>query len=288
MGLPARYLSPLCGLFGIAMSTVALAQTNAATESDASISGSARLVSAQPDKRWEAGIGVGGLYSPDYRGSKSYRGYVAPIPYVVYRGPVIRTDGDGLQGDFLRTERLEFTASMAVSVTPDSDKNERREGMPELGSTLEVGPAVKVNLTGQDFSQGFSLTLPVRAVMALGNGSPDYIGLVSAPSLVYKRSVKGGWKWTARTGPVFASGKYHDYYYSVKPQYALPERPRYEASSGYNGFNAQAALSRRFSDYWFAVYLRYSNIQGTSFRDSPLVETEHNIMGGFAVSWVLF
>lgn len=249
---------------------------------------SAGLVKEEPEKRWEAGIGVGGLYGPDYRGSKSYRDYIAPIPYVVYRGPVFRTDGDGLQGDFLRTDALELTASMAVSVTPDSDKNELREGMEELGSTLEAGPAVKVNLTGPNFSQGFSLSLPLRAVIALGDGSPEYIGVVSTPSLVYKQSIKGGWKWTARTGPVFASGKYHDYYYTVKPEYALPDRPAYEASSGYNGFNAQAALSRRFSDYWFAFYLRYSNLQGTDFRDSPLVETEHNVMGGFAISWVIF
>lgn len=287
MSVSPSCLRALCWLLGSTVSGAALAQT-AASEPELAPSGQAKRVSSQPQKRWEAGIGVGGLYSPDYRGSKSYRDYVAPIPYVVYRGPVIRTDGDGLQGDFLRTERLEFTASMAVSVTRDSDKNQRREGMPELDSTLEVGPAVQVNLTGQGFSEGFSLKVPVRAVLTVGSGSPDYIGLVSAPSLVYRRSIKGGWKWTARTGPVFASGKYHDYYYSVKPQYALPERPSYEASSGYNGFNAQAALSRRFSDYWFAVYLRYSNIQGTNFRDSPLVETEHNVMGGFAVSWVLF
>tara|TARA_R110000850_G_scaffold18604_22_gene57321 strand:+ start:1632 stop:2456 length:825 start_codon:yes stop_codon:yes gene_type:complete len=246
------------------------------------------LIKQEPEKRWEAGIGVGGLYGPDYRGSESYRDYIAPIPYLVYRGPVFRTDGDGLRGDFLRTEALELTASMAVSVTPDSDKNELREGMEELGSTLEAGPAINVNLTGTDFSQGFSLSFPVRAVVALGDGSPEYIGLVTTPSLIYRQAIKGGWKWTARTGPVFASGKYHDYYYTVKPEYALPERPAYEASSGYNGFNAQTALSRRFSDYWFAFYLRYSNLQGTNFRDSPLVETEHNVMGGFAISWVIF
>ncbi|WP_020207577.1 MipA/OmpV family protein [Gilvimarinus chinensis] len=238
------------------------------------------------EKRWELGIGVGGIYAPDYKGSKSYRDYVAPIPYVVYRGPVIRTDRDGVRGDFLRTNAYEFTASMAVSVTPDSDKNALREGMPELTSTLELGPAVNVNLSGEDFSQGLSLTLPVRAVVALGDGSPDYIGLVSAPSVVHRGSFKGGWKSTLRAGPVFASGKYHDYYYSVAPKYALPDRPEYNASSGYNGFNLQGALSRRFSDYWYAFYIRYSNIQGVNFDDSPLVETEHNVSGGFAISWV--
>lgn len=240
----------------------------------------------EPEKRWELGIGVGGIYSPDYKGSKTYRDYIAPIPYVVYRGPVIRTDRDGVRGDFLRTNAFEFTASGAVSVTPDSDKNPLRQGMPELTSTLELGPAVNWNLTGDDFSTGLSVTLPVRAVIALGDGSPDYVGLVSAPSLIYRRSFKGGWKSTLRAGPVFASGKYHDYYYSVDPQYVTAERPEFNASSGYNGFNGQFSVSRRFSDYWYAFYARYSNIQGASFTDSPLVETEHNVTAGFAVSWV--
>ncbi|MDO3388640.1 MipA/OmpV family protein [Gilvimarinus sp. SDUM040013] len=248
--------------------------------------GSAALAQVPGEKRWEAGIGLGGLSAPDYKGSKSYRQYIAPIPYVVYRGPVIRTDRDGVRGDFWRTDRLELNASMALSVTPDTDKNELRQGMPELLSTLEVGPALNINLTGQHFSEGLALTVPIRAVFTVGDGAPEYIGFTSAPSLVYRLAHGDGWKWSMRAGPVFASGRYHDYYYSVKPAYANSERPEYEAGSGYNGFNGQLALSRRFSDYWYAFYVRYSNIQGAGFLDSPLIETEHNVTAGFAVSWV--
>lgn len=258
----------------------------ALAEDAAPVAEPAQPKTSMPEKRWEAGIGLGALVAPDYKGSKSYRDYVAPLPYLVYRGPVIRTDRDGVRGDFLRTDALELTASMAVSITPDTDKNDLREGMPELASTLELGPAININLSGEDFSQGLSVSIPVRAVVALGDGSPDYIGLVSSPSLVYRLSHGDGWKWTFRGGPVFASGKYHDYYYSVKSQYVTDSRPLYEASSGYNGFNVQASLSRRFSDYWYAFYIRYSNIEGADFLDSPLVETEQNIAAGLAISWV--
>jgi len=250
--------------------------------------GSAQADDPLPEKRWEVGIGVGGITAPDYRGSDTNRSYVAPIPYVVYRGPVFRTDQEGLRGDFLRTDRYEFTASLAVSITPDSDKNTLRRGMPELRSTLEAGPALNLNLTGDGFDEGLSLTLPVRAVFAVGEGQAEYIGVTSAPSLIYRKPTRGNWKWTGSVGPVFATDRYHDYYYTVKPRYALPERPAYEASSGYNGFNAQLALSRRAGDFWYAFYARYSNIQGTDFTDSPLVEVKHNMSGGFAISWVIF
>ncbi|HEY7883820.1 MAG TPA: MipA/OmpV family protein [Cellvibrionaceae bacterium] len=242
---------------------------------------------AEDDKRWELGIGLGGITAPDYRGSKTNRSYIAPIPYVVYRGPIIRTDRDGVRGEFFTTDRLEFTASMAVSVTPDSDKNALREGMPSLASTLEAGPALNINLTGDSFREGLSATLPARAVITVGRGSPEFIGVVVAPSLVYRHKMTGNWLWNLRAGPVFASGEYHNYYYSVEPEYALPERPRFDASSGYNGFNAQFAVTRRHGSFWYAFYGRYSNLQGTDFRHSPLVETEHNYSGGFAISWVI-
>lgn len=242
----------------------------------------------EPEKRWELGIGIGGLTTPDYRGSKTNRSYVAPIPYVVYRGPVFRTDREGVRGDFLRTDQLEFTASLAVSFTPDNHKNALRQGMPELASTLEGGPALNINLTGDSFREGFSLTLPVRAVMTVGQGSPEYIGLVSTPAIIYRHKLKNEWDLHLRAGPMFASGKYHNYYYTVLPEYALPERPAYDAESGYSGFNGALAVTRRHGDFWYAFYSRYANLSGTDFLDSPLVETRHNLTAGFAISWVIY
>ncbi|MFN3567272.1 MAG: hypothetical protein ACK4V1_14985, partial [Burkholderiaceae bacterium] len=34
---------------------------------------------------WEVGLGVAGLYLPDYRGADRARGYALPFPVVVYR-----------------------------------------------------------------------------------------------------------------------------------------------------------------------------------------------------------
>lgn len=277
------YLAPCLGLLLCLTSLATLAQT----QSESTPAPSATTISPA-EKRWELGVGIGGLTTPDYRGSKTNRSYIAPIPYVVYRGPVIRTDREGVRGDFLRTDRMEFTASLGVSFTPDNHKNELRQGMPELASTLEGGPALHINLTGDSLREGLSLFLPVRAVMTVGKGSPQYIGLVSTPSLIYRQQLASQWHVNMRAGPMFASGKYHNYYYTVEPQYALPERPTYDAGSGYSGFNTQIALTRRHGDFWYAFYGRYANLADTDFLDSPLVETRHNFTAGFAISWVLY
>ena len=48
-----------------------------------------------PRPLWELGVGVAGLRLPDYRGSDQSRGYVLPLPYIVYRGTWLKADRDG-------------------------------------------------------------------------------------------------------------------------------------------------------------------------------------------------
>lgn len=238
-------------------------------------------------KRLDVGLGIGTVIGPDYRGSKTYRGYVAPIPYVIYRGEIFRSDREGVRGEFLSSDQFEVNLSLAASVTPDSDENELREGMRGLDSTIEVGPAVNINLSGDNLRQGWMLTLPARAVVSLNQGSLKHIGWLAEPQAVY-RSGGNGWDWTYRLGPVFATGHYHDYYYTVTPEQALPERPSYDAGGGYNGLNTQFAISRRAGDFWYAFFVRYYNLEGANFLDSPLVETKHGASGGLAISWVIY
>ena len=62
--------------------------------------------------------------------------------------------------------------------------------------------------------------------------------------------------------------------------------PVYSASGGYSGTVIVASLSRRFNRIWMGGFVRYDNLSGADFDNSPLVETEHSLMGGFAVSWI--
>lgn len=239
------------------------------------------------EDRLEVGLGVGALMTPDYRGSKTYRGYVVPAPYVIYRGKFFRSDRDGVRSDLFRSDRLEFTLSLAASFQPDSDKNERRVGMPGLDSTLELGPALNINVTGDTLREKWMLTLPVRAVLTLGQGSPEHVGWLAEPQLSY-RIQRDAWNWTFRTGPSFASDAYHDYYYGVGSEHVRTDRAQYDARGGYSGFNTQLVLSRRTDKVWYGFFARYYNLNGADFMDSPLVEVGEGGSGGFAISWILF
>jgi outer membrane scaffolding protein for murein synthesis (MipA/OmpV family) len=88
-------------------------------------------------------------------------------------------------------------------------------------------------------------------------------------------------------GLLFANERQHDYYYQVDPAFATPARPAYDADGGFSGSRFGFALTGRKRDLWAALFLRYDNLSGAEFEDSPLVRTRHSLTAGFSVAWVL-
>jgi outer membrane scaffolding protein for murein synthesis (MipA/OmpV family) len=64
---------------------------------------------------WEFGLGVSAVTFPDYRGSERQRAYLLPLPYLVYRGEILKADRNGLRGVFFDSDRVEFNLSLSAS-----------------------------------------------------------------------------------------------------------------------------------------------------------------------------
>ena len=56
---------------------------------------------------WEAGLGIGTLRLPHYRGSDQSHTWVLPVPYVVYRGRIFKADREGARAVLLDADRLD-------------------------------------------------------------------------------------------------------------------------------------------------------------------------------------
>ncbi len=242
------------------------------------------------DKKWELGLGLGALYGPDYRGADEYRSYTAPIPYVIYRGKYIRSDREGVRGNFFHSDNYELSLSASANVTPDADKNQARAGMPKLGSSAELGPSFNIRLTGPSLHQGLQLQLPWRAVYALGDDKGGYMGQVFQPQLLYRQKASG-WNLSYRLGLHFASEKYHDHYYQVEPIYATDERPAFDAAGGYGGWSSQIAGVRSLDicdkQLRLALFARYDQLGDSQITSSPLVKSRNNWRAGLALIWVI-
>jgi len=72
--------------------------------SAALIGGLVSPASAEEKPLWEAGLGVGIVSFPEYRGSSKHRTWVLPTPYFVYRGKILKTDRGGVRGAFFDSE----------------------------------------------------------------------------------------------------------------------------------------------------------------------------------------
>lgn len=239
---------------------------------------------------WELGAGVGAFALPDYRGSDEGRGYVLPVPYVVYRGDFLKADRHGIRGELFDTERVELNVSVAASLPVNSSRNEARTGMPDLRPSLELGPSLELALwRSRDGRELLELRLPTRVAFTL-QSSPENIGWVATPNLnldLPGRGALAGWNFGFLAGPVYGSRRQHEYFYSVAPQFATPARPAYAAPGGYGGFQFLAAASRRFDGFWVGAFVRADTLRGAAFEASPLLKRDTYFAAGAGIAWVL-
>ena len=235
---------------------------------------------------WELGVGALPSTFPAYRGSRDQKYYVLPFPYVAYRGDILKVDRDGIRASLFHSERVELNLSLGGAIPAESDAGGAREGMPDLEGALEIGRALEILVAAPSPRQKVEIRLPVRAVLVTNFRQVDPAGWVFNPQVAWDYDSEGsGWNASLSLGSLFADRKYHAYYYEVEPRYATPERPAYRATGGYSGAIVTGTVSRRVGRIWIGGFLRYDNLAGAAFVDSPLVETRHSVMGGVAVAW---
>jgi outer membrane scaffolding protein for murein synthesis (MipA/OmpV family) len=245
-------------------------------------------VRADQKPLWEFGLGPGALVLEDYRGADTAHAYPLPVPYFVYRGKFLQADRDGLKGKIFDQRLVELHIS--VSATPPVRASSARTGMPDLKSTIEVGPALDARVwRSADERLKFDFILSARTAVTV-EASPHSIGWLMDPHLnldIADPLGASGWRLGLLAGPLFQTRRYNEYFYSVAPQYATQDRPAYEAAGGYSGTQTLVALSKRFPRFWTGAYLRYDTLSGAAFAESPLVKRNSYWSSGFAIAWMI-
>ena len=246
-------------------------------------------LSADEPPTLELGIGVAGISVPDYRGSSEQRSYLLPLPFVIYRGEKLRADRDGVRGLLFEDRRLELNVSIGGYIPVDSEDNPQREGMPDLDSTIEIGPSLNWHLSALG-PRGPRIRIPLRAVVSVGRDGTSHVGWRLHP--VYElpfRERFAGFNVKMQVGPQFADSSYHDYYYSVADSEVRPGRPSFASSSGYSGFSLQFSAMRRMSSrWWLGALVRYDDLRGAIFEDSPLVVEDRALLFGIGLVRIFF
>ncbi len=266
-------------------SSVARAQSSNVTAAPPRSTTTATDAASQALPLWEVGMGLGALRLPHYRGSDQSKGWLLPLPYVAYRGDIIKADRDGARAEFLKTNQTRFDFSVVAGAPSNSEDNRARQGMVDLAPTLEFGPSF-VWTAARGESWKLETRVPLRGAMTLQR-SPRFAGAVLSPNLNLDVIV-GGWDVGFYVGPVFGTRRQNGYYYDVPTANALPDRPAYRSDSGYAGSQFVFGTSRRFGDFWVGGFGKIDSLAGAAFEDSPLVRRKTNASFGIGVSWIFW
>lgn len=238
----------------------------------------------------EAGIGISAVHVPHYIGSDEANDFYLPFPYIRYRSEKLNIDRNLIQGNLWRSGNWSLEISLGGSVKVDSDENQARSGMDDLDFIVEAGPALHYYFSGDRTTENaLLLQLPLRLAMNTDFTDIGYQGFTSIPRLVWRRGYFiNGYEVRPQIsmGIRLGTEKYHDYIYGVESEFSTAARPSYEAKAGYGGLQFAYSTAVLWDNYLVALGLRYVQVSGAEYEDSPLIKRSDSLLAGLAVAYL--
>ena len=237
---------------------------------------------------WEAGMLGGFASTPSYPAASDRATRAIVLPYLIYRGEVLRADRDGIGARVVHTTDVELDVGFAASLPSRATDNVARTGMTDLGTLLEFGPRLKWTLARPTATSRVRLELPMRGVLEFNSGL-NAQGLVVEPELIYEtRDVLAGWGFSASSSLVWGDRRLNNFFYGVSPQFATAARPVYDAQSGLIASRLSLSTSRHFGDdLRLFAFVRLESYAGAANQDSPLHLQSSGTSVGLALAWTL-
>ncbi len=236
---------------------------------------------------WELGAFGFGVSQQAYPGSDEQLARGLLLPYGQYRGRFLRADRDTAGLRAVKTPVYELDVGVSASFGGSSAEIGVRRGMPELGTLVEFGPRLRINLGswGEGRNAGrWRVELPVRGVFDLTDGAA-HRGMAFEPEINFQRRSLGGWAYSASLGAIVGDRRLNSIFYGVAPIYALADRPAYEARSGLVAWRLSTSVSRALTPDWRIVgFVRFDSVAGAANEASPLVRRTTGATVGLGLS----
>lgn len=286
---PARLLAsaPLCLALGCS------AQTAGADAAGADTVAPAAPGSVTETSLWTAGLFLVAGSHPAYPGADHRVQSARLLPFVTYRGPVLRVEGGSAGLRTLRTPRYELDFSAAGSFGSGGSDVKDRAGMPSIGTLAEIGPSLRINLGDLDRGRErtpLRLALPLRAVFDVSRDF-DYVGVAFAPRLSYTVPLTADWRLTTYAEVLAGNRQLTDLFYGVAPVYATATRPTYKADAGLIASSLGASVSRALGEkgeWRIGAFAGLQSVAGAANEDSPLVGRKLDGRVGLTLSWTAY
>ncbi len=236
---------------------------------------------------WEIGVVGGALTQQAYPGSDQRVNRALALPYVIYRGEYLRADRNSVGLRAIKTENFELDVGLSGALGTNSKPIDARQGMPALGTMVELGPRAKWNLGETPGWGRWRAELPVRGVFDLSNQAA-FRGVSVEPKLAFEGKPIDGWRYGLSASVVLADCKLATTLYEVNSAQAMVGRPAYDAKAGLITTRLAATFSKPLTpDLTFFGYARFDSVAGAANEASPLVRRKAGSTVGIGVVYTL-
>lgn len=222
---------------------------------------------------WEFGLAAYGRFGPAYPASEDSQLDILPLPFPIYRGKILRMGDDTdkpVRTHLFRRDRIKLDLDFGINFPAKSNDIAVRAGMPNLDLLLEMGPELEFQFAPEPLGGKMFLALQARGATSLDGLNPDWRGEVYSTEFKFERPFQSS-EFILKLTPEWASEDYMDFFYGVAPAYATPERPLYEAGSGYLGTRLSLTLKHAITKNFDIIGgLRFGFYKGAANADSPL------------------
>lgn len=242
---------------------------------------------AQPpaEPLWELGVVAFGMSQQAYPGADEQVNRGLVLPYVIYRGPLLRADRGGVNVRAVKTPRFELDIGFAGSFGSSSDDVDARDGMPDLGTLVQFGPRVKWNIGAWPQSARWRFEVPLRGVFDLDDGFESR-GYALEPELSVRFAPRGGWNTALSASALAGNERLNSTFYEVAPRHATAARPAYDAHAGLIAWRFGASAWRDLTPDWRVFGFAWlDSVAGARNDDSPLVESRSGGTVGLGVTY---
>jgi len=243
----------------------------------------------EPLPLWELGLVGIAADQPAYPGSDQDIARLRVLPYGLYRGSLLRVEGSGIGLRAVHTPRFEWDVSGSGAFGSASNKVHAREGMRSIGTLVEIGPALKINLgdlveAGRD-PHRTQLEIPVRAVFDVNDGFAHH-GYTFEPRLVHTAWTGDRLTLVVSAGALLGDRALNSLYYGVDTPYVTAARPAYEARAGLVATRLNASLRQKISPTLRLQYFaQLETVRGAANEASPLVRSKQDAGIGVSLIW---
>ena len=234
---------------------------------------------------WEIGAVGLAVSQQAYPGAAQRVNRGLALPYLIYRGEILRADRGGAGIRALKTPTFEIDIGVAASFGSNTNDVEVRRGMPELGTRVEFGPRLKWHLGAGPGNGRLRAEFPLRSVFDLNDGLA-HKGVAFEPRLILEGRAPGGWNYSTSIGALWGNRRLADTFYGVAPVYATAGRAAYVADSGLVAWRLSAEFSRPLSsDLRLFTFARVDSVAGAANEDSPLVQRKAGASVGLGLAY---